>query len=79
MNEEIEEKKVDKKQTFSWPTTGILKGETESLVIAARDQAILINYIIKIFKEKVDSRCRLCKQYYETIKHITTGCQVLAR
>jgi predicted restriction endonuclease len=51
---------------------GDIKGETESTIVAAQDQEISTNYFKrKILKEEIESRCRLCKEYEETIDHLT--------
>ena len=56
-----------------------IKGETESKMVAAQDQALSTNYFKnKILKQETDSRCRLCKQLEETTDHLTSGCPVLA-
>jgi hypothetical protein len=37
--------------------------------VAAQDQEISTNYFkSKILKEKIESRCQLCKEYEETIE-----------
>jgi hypothetical protein len=55
-------------------------GETESTIVAAQDQAISTNYFKrKILKEETESRFRLCKEYEETIGHLTSGCPILAK
>jgi uncharacterized protein (UPF0371 family) len=57
-----------------------LRGETESVIMAAQDQAISTNYFKKkMLKEDIESRCRLCKQYEETIDHLISGCPTLAK
>jgi hypothetical protein len=33
----------------------------------------------KILKEEIDSKRWLCKQYGETIDHLTSGCPILAK
>jgi hypothetical protein len=48
--------------------------------VAAQDQTISTNYFKrKILKEEIESRCRLCKEYEETIGHLTSGCPILAK
>jgi hypothetical protein len=48
--------------------------------VAAQDQAISTNYFKrKILKEEIESRCRLCKEYEETINHLTSGSPILAK
>jgi len=65
---------------ISWLKSGDIKGETESTIMAAQDQASSTNYFKnKILKEEIDSKCRLCKQYEETIDHLTSGCSSLAK
>ena len=51
----------------SWLKFGDIKGETESTIVAAQDQAISTNYSKnKIFKEEIDSKCQLCKKLLNT-------------
>jgi hypothetical protein len=33
----------------------------------------------KILKEEIENRCRLCKEYEETIDHLTSGCLILIK
>jgi hypothetical protein len=48
--------------------------------VAAQDHEISTNYFKrKILKEEIESRCRLCKEYEETIDHLTSGCPILAK
>ena len=56
---------------------GNLKRETESLLIAAQDNAIRINYI----KDKIqqNSKCGLCGERNETINRIISECSKLAQ
>jgi hypothetical protein len=59
---------------------GDIKGETESVIMTAQDQAISTNYFKKkILKQEIESRCRLCKEYEETIDHLISGCPTLAK
>ena len=74
------EKLVDIEQSYHWLKYGDIKGETESTIVAAQDQAISTNYFKhKILKEEIDSKCQLCKQHEETIDHLTLGCPILAK
>jgi hypothetical protein len=75
----LDEKLVDKEQSYRWLKFGDIKEDTESTIVAAEDQAISTNYFKrKILKEEIESRCRLCKEYEETIDHLTSGCPILA-
>jgi predicted restriction endonuclease len=48
--------------------------------VAAQDQAISRNYFKrKILKEEIESKCRLCKEYEETIDHLTSEFPILAK
>jgi hypothetical protein len=75
-----DEKLVDNEQSYRWLKFGNIKGETESTIVAAQDQAISANYFkTKILKEEVGSNCRLCKQHEETADHLTSGRPILAK
>ena len=79
-NNNLDEKLVNIEQAYRWLKSGDVKGETESTIVAAQDQAISTNYFKnKIFKEEIESECRLCKQLEETIDHLTSGCPILAK
>ena len=57
-----------------------LKGETEGLLVAAQDQEInTINYQKVKCGQQVESKCRMCSQHEETVDHIVSGCEVLAK
>jgi len=76
----LDEKLVDIEQSYHWLKSGGIKGETESTIVAAQDQAISTNYFKnKILKEEIESKCLLCKQHEETIDHLTSGCPILAK
>ena len=62
MQRNLDEKLVDIEQSYRWLNSGDIKGETESIILAAQDQAISTNYFNnKILKEETESKCRLCK------------------
>ena len=76
----LDEKLVDIEQSYRWLKSGDIKGETESTIVAAQDQAIITNYFKnKILKQEIESKFRLCKQHEETIDHLTSGCPILAK
>jgi hypothetical protein len=57
---------------------GVLKGETESTIVADQDKAISTNYFKnRIFKEEFESKYRLCKHHEKTIDHLMSGCPIL--
>ena len=58
----LDEKLVDTEQSYLWLKYCDIKGETESTIVAAQDQAISTNYFKnKILKKEIESKCRLCK------------------
>jgi hypothetical protein len=76
----LDEKLVDEEQSYRWLKFEDIKGETESTIAAAQDQEISTNYFKrKILKEDIESRCRLCEEYEETVDHLTPGCPILAK
>ena len=59
---------------------GNLKGETESLIFTAQEQAIRTNVIKgKIDKLQQETKCRMSSTANETINHIVSECPKLAQ
>jgi hypothetical protein len=76
----LDEKLVDIQQSHHWLKSGDIKGETESTIVGAQDQAISTNYFKnKNLKDEFESKCQLCKKHEETIDHLTLGCLILAK
>jgi len=76
----LEEKLVDIEESYRWLKSGDIKGQTESTIVAAQDQAInTIYFKNKILKQEIESKYRLCKQHEETLDHLTSGCPILAK
>jgi hypothetical protein len=71
---------VDIERSHRWLKSDDIKGATESTIVEAQDQAISTNYFKnKILKKEIESKCRLCKQYEDTIDHLTSRCSILAK
>ena len=71
---------VSHQKTWTWLRKGNFKRETESLLIAAQDNAIRTNHIkARIDKTQQSSKCRLCGDRDETINHIVSQCSKLAQ
>ena len=71
---------ISHQKTWTWLRKGNLKRETESLLIAAQDNAIRTNHIkARIDKTQQNSKCRLCGDRDETINHIISECGKLAQ
>ena len=75
----LEKPHVDIVTTNKWLSSN-LKGETEGLLVAAQDQALNTRNCQKVIcGQKVESKCRMCSQHEETVDHIVSGCEVLAK
>ena len=73
-------RKNQDQKTWTWVRKENLKRETESLLIAAQDNAIRTNHIkARIDKAQQNSKCRLCGDRDETINHIISECSKLAQ
>ena len=71
---------ISHQKSWTWLRKGNLKRETESLLIAAQDNAIRTNHIkARIDKTQQNSKCRLCGDRDETINHIISECSKLAQ
>ena len=71
---------ISHQKTWTWIRKGNFKRETESLLIAALDNAIRTNHIkARIDKTQQNSKCRLCGDRDETINHIISECSKLAQ
>ena len=65
----LDEKLVDIEQSYRWLKYGDIKGETESTIVAAQDQAISTNY----FKNKIlRKKSRVNAGYVNNMKLLTT-------
>jgi hypothetical protein len=57
-----------------------LKGETESKIISAQDQALQTKYLAtKILQTDIDSKCGLCEQFDVMTERIISVCTMLAK
>jgi hypothetical protein len=71
---------MDREQTYRWLKFGDIKGETQSIIVAAQDQALGTYYFkTKVLKEETESKCRLYKEYEETMDHLTSEGPVSAK
>ena len=66
-------------ERWKWLKNSGIKRETETLILAAQEQAIRTNLIkAKIDKTQEDSRCRMCGKVDETINHLISECSKMA-
>ena len=71
---------ISHEETWTWQIKENLKRETESLLIAAQNNAIRTNHIKpRINKMQQNSKCRLCDHRNETINHVISECSKLAQ
>ena len=71
---------ISHQKTWTWLRKGNLQRETESLLIAAQDNAIRTNHIkAKIDKTQQNSKYRLWSDRDEIINHIISECSKLAQ
>ena len=71
---------ISHQKTWTWQRKGNFKRETESLLIAAQDNAIRTNHIkARIDKTQQNSKCRLCGDGDETINYIISECMKIAQ
>ena len=71
---------ISHQKNWTWLRKGNLKRETESLLIAAQDNAIRTTHIkAGIDKTQQNSKCRLRGDRDETINHIISECSKLAQ
>jgi len=71
---------VDKKISLSWLNGSRLKGVSEGFICAAQDQSLRTrNYSKHVLHENIDDKCRLCHKSSETLDHLLSSCEVLAK
>ena len=71
---------VDKTRSLCWLRSSTLKGVSEGFICAAQDQSLRTrNYSKHILHETNDDKCRLCHQTAETLDHLLSSCEVLAK
>jgi hypothetical protein len=68
-----------KQKSLAWLCSLGLKGEMESLILAAQDQALNMRYHQRNMKQSTNSKRRMCYNAEENIrvKHIVQGCTIL--
>ena len=70
---------VHNQRRWQWLKAGELKRETESLICAAQEQALITNAIKNSIDHQNESPlCRLCKEKVESVTHIVSSCSALA-
>ena len=68
------------KERWLWLSGTGIKRETESLIMAAQEQAIRTNVIkARIDRTQEESKCRMCGRADETINHLLSECSKMAQ
>ena len=66
--------------SWEWLRKGMLKKETEGMLMAAQDQSLRTNAInSRIDKQDVSPVCRMCGKREESIAHVVAECEKLAQ
>ena len=66
---------VRSKRSWDWLKKGYLKKETESTILAVRDQALCTrNLRNAVYRENVESICRVCGAADEAAAHVVSEC-----
>ena len=66
---------ISHEKTWTWLRKGNFKRETESLLIAAQNNAVRTNHIkVRIDKTQQNSKCKLCGDRDETTNYIISEC-----
>ena len=67
-------------RTWQWLQGGYLNKCMEGFIMAAQEQALRTRwYRSCIQKEDVDEVCRVCGKGKETVRHLTSACEVLSK
>ena len=77
---EKETEEIKTEMSWNWLTKGDLKRETESLLIAAQDQALHMNLVKRdIYNMGETNKCRLCGEKLDSVIHLVSACKMLAQ
>ena len=77
---ERDTKELKTEESWNWIRKGDLKRETESLIMAAQEQALNTNAVKKnIYGLGESDKCRRCGKEIETVTHIISACSMLAQ
>ena len=67
-------------RSWAWLKQGQFKKETESLLMAAQDQALpTLNHKVNVLHMEGSAMCRMCGERPETVFHITSECSKIAQ
>ena len=77
----VEEGGVDSERSWQWLKAGFLTKSTEGFIMAAQEQALRTKWVKATIDnvEGEDGKCRICGDWFETVKHVVSGCLELAK
>ena len=72
---------VDLDRSWHWLKGGFLTKASESFIMAAQEQALATKWRKSTIEgvEGEDGLCRVCGEFFETVKHVVSGCNELAK
>lgn len=71
---------VSRKLSISWLEKAHMAPQSESYLMAAQELALFTRWHERhILKKQVDDKCRVCHTKPETMSHILSGCDILAK
>ena len=77
---ESQTRDIKSDESWDWLSKCDLKRETESLLMAAQEQALNTNSVKKnIYGTSTTDKCRMCGSAVESVTHIISQCSVLAQ
>ena len=81
VDELAEEGDVDLDRSWQWLKGGFLTKASESYIMAAQEQALSTRWRKSTIEgvEGEDGLCRICGKWFETVKHVVSGCNELAK
>ena len=76
----LEEKSVSKKLSLAWLERVHMSPQSEAYIFAAQELALFTRWHERHILKKInDDNCRICKTKPETMSHILSGCDNLAK
>lgn len=76
----LNEAHISKKWSLSWLEKSHMSPQTEAYILAAQELALFTKWHEKyILKKQVSDLCRVCQTKSETMSHILSGCDSLAK
>ena len=80
MVRQLGENGLDVKRSLGWLARCHLKPHSEAYICAAQEMAVFTKYHEKnILHASVDDKCRVCRKEVESVYHLLSGCDLLAK